>query len=161
MKFPDSNIVKCSECPIRHRAVCARCDDDELNILEGMKSYRTFAAGDPILWRGEELVYVASVVSGVAALSKTMEDGRTQIVGLLLPSDFIGRPGRGEIDFDVTATTDVTLCCFSRRPFEKLVDETPHVAQRLMELALDELDMVFIASIYCSPSKYIAGSSLS
>lgn len=140
MKFPDSNIVKCSECPIRHRAVCARCDDDELNILEGMKSYRTFAAGDPILWRGEELVYVASVVSGVAALSKTMEDGRTQIVGLLLPSDFIGRPGRGEIDFDVTATTDVTLCCFSRRAFEKFVDETPHVAQRLMELALDELD---------------------
>jgi CRP/FNR family transcriptional regulator len=105
-----------------------------------MKSYRTFAAGDPILWRGEELVYVASVVSGIATLSKTMEDGRTQMVGLLLPSDFIGRPGRNEIDFDVTATTDVTLCCFSRRPFEKLVDETPHVAQRLMELALDELD---------------------
>ncbi len=140
MKIPDSNIVRCSECPIRHRAVCARCDDDELGILEGMKSYRTFAAGDPILWRGEELVYVASVVSGVATLSKTMEDGRTQMVGLLLPSDFIGRPGRQEIDFDVTATTDVTLCCFSRRPFEKLVDETPHVAQRLMELALDELD---------------------
>jgi CRP/FNR family transcriptional regulator len=140
MKIPVSNIVKCSECPIRHRAVCARCDDDELGILEGMKSYRTFAAGDPILWRGEELVYVASVVSGVATLSKTMEDGRTQMVGLLLPSDFIGRPGRTEIDFDVTATTDVTLCCFSRRPFEKLVDETPHVAQRLMELALDELD---------------------
>jgi CRP/FNR family transcriptional regulator len=105
-----------------------------------MKSYRTFAAGDPILWRGEELVYVASIVSGVATLSKTMEDGRTQMVGLLLPSDFIGRPGRTEIDFDVTATTDVTLCCFSRRPFEKLVDDTPHVAQRLMELALDELD---------------------
>lgn len=140
MKIPDSNIVRCSECPIRHRAVCARCDDDELGILEGMKSYRTFAAGDPILWRGEELVYVASVVSGVATLSKTMEDGRTQMVGLLLPSDFIGRPGRQEIEFDVTATTDVTLCCFSRRPFEKLVDDTPHVAQRLMELALDELD---------------------
>ena len=140
MKIPDSNIVRCSECPIRHRAVCARCDDDELNTLENMKSYRTFVAGDPILWRGEELVYVASVVSGVATLSKTMEDGRTQMVGLLLPSDFIGRPGRTEIDFDVTATTDVTLCCFARRPFEKLVDETPHVAQRLMELALDELD---------------------
>jgi CRP/FNR family transcriptional regulator len=62
------------------------------------------------------------------------------MVGLLLPSDFIGRPGRTEIAFDVTATTDVTLCCFDRKPFEKLVDDTPHVAQRLMELALDELD---------------------
>lgn len=105
-----------------------------------MKSYRSYAAGEAILWRGEPLHFVASVVSGVASLSKTLEDGRTQMVGLLLPSDFIGRPGRARIDFDVTATTDVTLCCFDRKPFERLVDETPHVAQRLMELALDELD---------------------
>jgi len=132
--------VKCSDCPIRHRAVCARCDDDELASLEAMKTYRSFKAGEAIFWRGEDLMFVASVVHGVASLSKTLEDGRTQVVGLLLPSDFIGRPGRKVIDFDVTATTDVTLCCFQRLPFEKLVDETPHVAQRLMQLALDELD---------------------
>lgn len=132
--------IKCAECPIRHRAVCARCDAQELIMLESMKSYRSFAAGDTILWRGEPLQYVASVVKGIATLSKTMEDGRTQMVGLLLPSDFIGRPGRQEISFDVTATTDVTLCCFDRLKFERVVEETPHIAQRLMELALDELD---------------------
>ena len=140
MAIPSLTRVKCSECPIRHRAVCARCDTDELEVLEGMKSYRSYAAGEVILWRGEPLNFVASLVAGVASLSKTMEDGRTQMVGLLLPSDFIGRPGRKLIEFDVTATTDVTLCCFVRKPFERLVDETPHVAQRLMELALDELD---------------------
>ncbi|WP_370402309.1 transcriptional regulator FnrL [Sulfitobacter sp. JB4-11] len=132
--------IKCTECPIRHRAVCARCDEDELLLLEGMKSYRSYKAGDTILWRGEPLEFVASVVDGVASLSKTLEDGRTQMVGLLLPSDFIGRPGRSQIEFDVTATSDLTLCCFDRAPFERLVEETPHVAQRLMELALDELD---------------------
>lgn len=92
------------------------------------------------MWRGEPYEFVASVVTGVAALSKTLEDGRTQMVGLLLPSDFIGRPGRDEIAFDVTATTDLTLCCFDRAPFEQLVNDTPHIAHRLMELALDELD---------------------
>ena len=92
--------VRCAECPIRHRAVCARCDDDELTLLESMKSYKSYEAGEPILWRGDDLMFVASVVQGVAALSKTLEDGRTQMVGLLLPSDFIGRPGRTEIDFD-------------------------------------------------------------
>lgn len=105
-----------------------------------MKTYRSFKAGETILWRGEPLKFVASLVTGAASLSKTLEDGRTQMVGLLLPSDFIGRPGRSEIEFDVTATTDVTLCSFDRAPFEKLVEETPHVSQRLMELALDELD---------------------
>jgi CRP/FNR family transcriptional regulator len=73
-------------------------------------------------------------------LSKTLEDGRTQMVGLLLPSDFLGRPGRTTVEFDVTATTNVTLCRFERAPFEKLINETPNVAQRLMELTLDELD---------------------
>ena len=140
MLTPDLADIKCSACPIRHRAVCARCDDAELARLESMKTYRTFPAGTEILWRGEPLAFVASVVTGVASLSKTLEDGRTQMVGLLLPSDFIGRPGRDRIDFDVTATTDVTLCCFDRKPFEALVQDTPHVAQRLMELALDELD---------------------
>lgn len=140
MNISIPETIKCAECPIRHRAVCARCDDGELARLEKMKTYKSYKAGAPILWRGDELTFVGSVVHGVAALTKTMEDGRTQMVGLLLPSDFIGRPGRERIEFDVTATTDVTLCCFQRKPFEKLVTDTPHVAQRLMELALDELD---------------------
>ncbi|OJI92341.1 CRP/FNR family transcriptional regulator [Planktotalea frisia] len=109
-------------------------------MLERMKSYKTYSAGETILWRGEPMEFVASVVAGVASLSKTMEDGRTQMVGLLLPSDFIGRPGRTHVEFDVVATTDLTLCRFERKPFEKLVIDTPHVAQRLMEMALDELD---------------------
>lgn len=132
--------VRCNECPIRHRAVCASCDDDELTQLENMKSYKQYAAGETIMWRGEPLEYVASLVEGVASLSKTLEDGRTQMVGLLLASDFIGRPGRKEVEFDVVATTDVILCRFEIKPFERMVQETPHVAQRLMELALDELD---------------------
>ncbi len=131
---------KCSECPIRHRAVCSRCDADEIEQLEQIKSYKTFAAGDPILWRGDDLTYVASVVKGVATLSKTMEDGRIQMVGLLMPSDFIGRPDRQSIDFDVVAATDLTLCCFQRVPFEKLLVSVPHVSQRLLEIAMDELD---------------------
>ncbi|MEP1765587.1 MAG: Crp/Fnr family transcriptional regulator [Sulfitobacter sp.] len=140
MTLPILRDFTCNHCPIRHRAVCAHCDDGELSTLEAIKSYRSYEAGDTILWRGEESAMVASVVSGVAALSKTLEDGRTQMVGLLLPSDFMGRPGREEIEFDVTATTDVTLCCFERKPFEKMVFETPHLTQRIMELALDELD---------------------
>lgn len=140
MTLPILRDFQCSHCPIRHRAVCSHCDTDELSVLEGIKSYRSYNAGETIFWRGENLEFVASVVTGVAALSKTLEDGRTQMVGLLLPSDFMGRPGRTQIEFDVTATTDVTLCCFARQPFENVMHETPHLTQRIMELALDELD---------------------
>jgi CRP/FNR family transcriptional regulator len=80
------------------------------------------------------------VFSGVSSISKSMEDGRTQMVGLLLGSDFVGRPGRETAPYDVTAVSAVTLCCFRRRPFENLIASTPNVAKRLLEMALDELD---------------------
>lgn len=132
--------VNCSECPIRHRAVCAKCDTDELEALERIKYYRNYEAGQSISWAGDEMPFVASVVKGVASISQTLEDGRTQMVGLLLPSDFIGRPGRGKSVYDVTAVSDVTLCCFRRKPFEQMILSTPHVAERLLDMTLDELD---------------------
>ncbi|WP_166416819.1 transcriptional regulator FnrL [Cochlodiniinecator piscidefendens] len=130
----------CSDCPIRHRAVCARCEADELAVLDEIKYYRSYEAGQTVVWSGDHMDFVASVVSGIATLSQTMEDGRTQMVGLLLPSDFVGRPGRDEAAFDVTATTNLVMCCFRRKPFEKMMAETPHIAQRLLEMTLDELD---------------------
>lgn len=130
----------CEECPIRHRAVCARCEADELKMLEEMKYYRTYQPGQTMIWAGDRMDFVASVVVGIAALTQTMEDGRTQMVGLLLPSDFIGRPGRATAPYTVTAVSEITVCCFRRRPFETMMASTPHVAQRLLEMALDELD---------------------
>lgn len=130
----------CADCPIRHRAVCAQCDTDELEQLEQIKYYRKFSAGEVIIWAGDPMDFVASVVSGVATLTQTMEDGRRQMVGLLLASDFLGRPNRDRVAYDVTATTDVTLCCFRRKPFQDMIVTTPHVSQRLLEMTLDELD---------------------
>lgn len=134
------DATDCGTCPIRHRAVCARCDEPELEQLEAMKTYRKYAAGDPIAWAGEPMDFVGSVVTGVATLTQTMEDGRRQMVGLLLASDFLGRPNRDSVAYDVTATTDVTLCCFRRKPFQDMMISTPHVGQRLLEMTLDELD---------------------
>ncbi|MBL4766751.1 MAG: Crp/Fnr family transcriptional regulator [Rhodobacteraceae bacterium] len=130
----------CLACPIRHRAVCARCDADELVQLDQIKYYRSYQAGQTIVWAGDRMEFVGSVVSGVATLTQTMEDGRTQMVGLLLPSDFIGRPDRATAAYDVVATTDIVMCCFRKKPFEQLIEVTPHIAHRLLEMTLDELD---------------------
>ena len=140
MNIPVFNSRDCGSCPIRHQAVCSRCEQDELDALDSIKYYRSFEAGQSVVWAGDQLDFVASVVVGVASLSQTLEDGRTQMTGLLLPSDFLGRPGRSIAAYDVTAVSDLTLCCFRRRPFEGLLETTPHVSQRLLEKTLDELD---------------------
>ncbi len=130
---------RCGDCPIRHRAVCAQCDDGELAVLDKLKTYRSFPAGQTIAWAGDPLDFVASVVTGVAILSRTLEDGRTQMVGLLLPSDFLGRPGHATVTYTVTAVTDVLMCCFRRQPFEALLHTMPHLAMQLLEMTLDDL----------------------
>lgn len=131
---------ECGDCPIRHRAVCARCEADELEKLDQIKYYRSFEAGQTVIWAGDKMDFVGSVVSGIATLTQTMEDGRTQMVGLLLPSDFVGRPGRDKAAYDVVATSDMVMCCFRKKPFEDMMNVTPHIAQRLLEMTLDELD---------------------
>jgi CRP/FNR family transcriptional regulator len=133
-------VTACNDCPIRYRAVCAKCDADELAVLEQMKTYQTFQSGAHLASAGENLDFFSSIVSGCATMSRTLEDGRRQTVGLLLPSDFIGRPGRNQSAFDVEALGPVTLCRFERHSFERLVNETPHIATRLMTMSLDELD---------------------
>ena len=137
---PKLASLDCGDCQIRHRAVCARCDSTELGKLEEIKYYRSFQAGQNVVWSGDRMEFVASVVSGIATLTQTMEDGRRQMVGLLLPSDFVGRPGRSVAPYDVTAVTDLVMCCFRRKPFEDMMAATPHIGQRLLEMTLDELD---------------------
>ena len=63
-----STHVQCSDCPIRHRAVCARCDSGELQDLDALKYYRTIPAGQGIIWAGDTMDFVASIVSGIATL---------------------------------------------------------------------------------------------
>ncbi|CUH12953.1 Nitrogen fixation regulation protein FixK [Jannaschia seosinensis] len=130
----------CAACPIRHRAVCARCEADELAQLEKIKIYRSWKAGETILFDGDPMDFVGSVVTGCAMLTRRLEDGRSQMVGLLMPSDFLGRPGRSTAPYEVSAATDLTLCMFRRAPFEKLLVEVPHIRDRLLEMSLDELD---------------------
>lgn len=130
----------CGDCPIRHNAICARCEADELKQLETLKYYRKFTAGETVVWAEDRMDFVGSVVSGVATLTQTLEDGRTQMVGLLLPGDFVGRPNRSRAAYDVVATTDLLMCCFRKAPFEEMLQTTPHITQRLLEMTLDELD---------------------
>ncbi len=79
-------------------------------------------------------------MTGAATLSKMMEDGRRQMVGLLTPGDFIGRPGREKTPFDVTAVADALICRFRKPDFEALMNQSPHISMRLLEMTMDELD---------------------
>ncbi|MEO1533010.1 MAG: helix-turn-helix domain-containing protein [Pseudomonadota bacterium] len=136
----EQETQRCATCPIRDRAVCTYAKDDDLRSLESIKFYRNYEPGQEILAAGEKMDFVGSVVEGVVSLSKTMADGRRQMVGLMFASDFIGRPMRESVPYDVTAVTEVRLCLFKRVRFEGVLRSSPDIERRLLEMMLDELD---------------------
>jgi len=97
-------------------------------------------AGTVIMHEGEHQECFGNVLNGVVKLTKTMTDGRQHIVGLLFPSDFMGRALRTETPYRAEATTDVELCLFRRADFERLMQRFPELQSRLLAHTLDELD---------------------
>lgn len=130
----------CKGCQIRKRAVCAMCGPAELIELDRIKSYRSYQPGEEIIATGEDMPFLGSVVTGHVSLKRLLPDGRRQMVGLLFPSDFLGRPMRTVAQYDAEALGEVTLCTFDRRRFETVMGAAPAIEQRLLQMTLDELD---------------------
>ena len=108
--------------------------------LNKLMIVRQFEAGDAIQMRGRGQHRVHVILLGTAALSTSLPDGRTQILRLLLPTDFIGRLGSGIVQYDATALSSVTTCSFSRPEFEALMRLSPEMTRRLLHKTLAELD---------------------
>ncbi|RVU07804.1 Crp/Fnr family transcriptional regulator [Novosphingobium umbonatum] len=130
----------CDQCLVRNRAICSALDKDEIEALNAIGRRRTLVAGESLIWEGEDSVLVANVIEGVLKLSTGTEDGREQIVGVVYPSDFIGRPFGGTTNHGVTALTDARVCVFSRGDFDNFAREHPALEHKLLQRTLGELD---------------------
>jgi len=134
------HMSSCDLCVVRNRAICAALDSDEIGILSTIGRTRKMNAGESLIWEGEDSVLVANVIEGVLKLSTNTEDGREQIVGVVYPSDFIGRPFGGTTGHGVTALTDAKVCVFARKDFDGFAREHPKLEHKLLERPLGELD---------------------
>jgi CRP/FNR family transcriptional regulator len=111
-----------------------------LGVLNTIGRRRSLDAGQSLIFEGEDSVMVANVVEGVLALTAGTEEGREQIVGVVYPSDFIGRPFGRTVGYGVTALTDARVCVFARRDFDAFAHEHPALERQLLERTLTELD---------------------
>ena len=130
----------CETCLVRNRAICAALDPTEIQALNGIGRQLKLEAGQSLLWEGEDSVLVANVIEGVLKLSTGTADGREQIVGVVYPSDFIGRPFGKQTAHSVTALTEATVCVFSRTDFDSFAREHPALEHKLLQRTLAELD---------------------
>ncbi|WP_417519448.1 Crp/Fnr family transcriptional regulator [Minwuia sp.] len=136
----NGEVMRCSSCAIRHRAVCGALSEDELAAINAIARQRIVKAGETILNADEEITFFANIVAGSVKLTKIMADGRQQIVGLQFAPDFLGRAFRERSPYFAEAATDVELCVFPKKEFERLLSEKPGFEMRLFQDTLNELD---------------------
>ncbi|WP_424814107.1 Crp/Fnr family transcriptional regulator [Roseococcus sp. YIM B11640] len=130
----------CSACEVRDESLCGGLEAAELSALARLGRERVLERGETLIWAGDDAPICANLRSGVLKLSATMADGREQILGLLYPGDFVGRPFADQAGHSVTALTGATLCAFPRRGFEALLEGGGRLERKLLERTLTALD---------------------
>src|SRR5262245_45279407 len=130
----------CSQCAVRDTALCSVLGTQQLARLNRRSYRRWYPAGQMIAGATGSEDWCATVLSGVIKLSKTLSDGRQQIVALLFPGDFLGRPYRAEFPYTAETATEVQLCCYARTYFEGFLQEQSELKQVFLERTLDAAD---------------------
>jgi len=132
--------VLCASCEARHRGVCGALSPEQLTTLAKSASKYKVEKGAEIVGDAEIVSNYSNILTGVVKLSKTLQDGRQQIVGLQFAPDFLGRPFDDESHLNVEAATELSLCTFSKAAFDRLMTESPGLETRIFKQTLRELD---------------------
>lgn len=130
----------CTSCSARLHGVCGALSSPELDVFGKYTYLKSIKKGDIISFDADDVTEYANIVSGTAKLSKIMEDGRQQILGLQFAPEFMGRPFSGTAHITIEAATDMELCVFPKTAFEKMANQAPEFEHRLLQQTLEQLD---------------------
>jgi len=132
--------VLCRSCEARHRGMCGALEPTELIKLAKQTHKARHKVGEELIGESTETRSYANVMRGVVKLSKVLEDGRQQVVGLQFAPDFLGRLFGKESTVTAEAASTVELCVVPRPALERLMVDSPALEHRLMQQTLRELD---------------------
>lgn len=130
----------CAGCPVRDRAICSVLTEEERAAFVRIGRRVTVPRGQRLIWEGDQSNLVANVVEGTMQLSISTADGREQIVGVVYPSDFIGRPFGATSGHTVTALSDANVCLFPRADFDRMARSHAGLEHGLLRRTLEDLD---------------------
>jgi len=132
--------VLCRSCEARHRGICGALKPDELIEFARHTHKERHTHGDELIGDSSAIHSYANIMRGVIKLSKVLEDGRQQVVGLQFAPDFLGRLFGRESVLAAEAASTVDLCVIPRPALERMLVTTPALEHRLMRQTLRELD---------------------
>ena len=123
--------------------------------FNGMARVRQVAAKSTVTVEGENPDEIGFVLDGTLATCKLLSEGRTHIVGLLVPTDLYGRVHEGPPKHRVEALSDARVIAIKRTSFEDLLTQEPEAARVLLVHVLEELDTTREWAVLRSESKVV------
>ena len=130
---------RCHHCDIRRVAVCAAVGPDQLARLAAIASDRSLHPEQVLFDEGDQAETVFVVTAGMLKLYKVLVDGRRQVVGFMVPGDFLGLAFGRLYLYSAEAVTPVTLCCFRRTQFLTFLDDCPALEKEVLLRTSTEL----------------------
>jgi CRP/FNR family transcriptional regulator len=133
---------------------CDRCIGKQYNIchlLEPARQRELLDTSCRHRWDKREYLFragspvgaVFKVTSGIVAESRTLADGRRQIIAFFLPGDICGYlESDGRHAFDGEAITTAETCSFNRERFSAFVNRNNDVAEEMRRGLAERLKMV-------------------
>lgn len=152
-------VQGCNDCNIRHISICEIVKESELDFLTNLSKNIIFKKNSELFQQGDESKFVYSITSGVARIVVNLEDGRRQILGFLLPGDFIGITLEPTWNINVEAVTEISACKFSRLKFKEFMTENQNRSVKLQILSKNEIEelrkMIVILGVMSAEEKIL------
>ena len=129
----------CEHCGVKEYAVCGALDPQCAARMRSLVTRIHLTPKQVLFIEGDLAAHHFTIVDGVVSISKSMADGRRQIVGFMFPGDFLGVADEDSFSCTAQAVTPVELCRFPRPSFEALAEEYPEIEHRLLHAVSTEL----------------------
>lgn len=114
-------------------------DQQARGQIAAIGATQKLSPGKTLFSEGDDAENVYEVVRGMLRLCKLLPDGRRQIMGFLGAGHLLGLADQDAYLYTAEAITEVTLCRYPRTRFERMLDEVPGFARRLLAVTSNEL----------------------
>lgn len=131
---------RCADCSVRELAVCAGLAHDDRDAFGRLAHRKRLRKGQALVWEGDEMPFVASVVSGRLTLSRNARDGGELILGSVGPGGFVGDTVQSHATNNVVAVSDAELCVYTKSDFERYAAQHPEIHARLLKSVFEDLE---------------------
>jgi CRP/FNR family transcriptional regulator len=135
--------VDCGSCRVRTVSICNALKPAERAELESIARRASFGAKATIFLEGDPADSYYNITSGAVRLYRVFRNGRRQVLGFMLPGDFLGLDLGERRELCAEAVEPTTACRFGRRHFGDLLADKPHLLHKLHQRTGREINLAY------------------